>query len=355
MPVKQDGGALRGGAPRVVWFSSESDPRVVSARSVAADLLREETPAHLVWNPCSGEIIQLVPVTRAGGLLEGTVGHEGRVCVQVMVVGHARDPFTGTLLHGLDTIMGWLDAWGVVRRWPAGPPLPSPQSYHSQRGRRDWARGGHFGASQVPGLHRPDPGGIDIRRVTGPDTPVTALPRQRPIPAQQEPRPVPVGEAPPVGDAPRPVPMRDSPDFVPPQDTPEPVPAGAVPAVAGSVTGGTAGGSAEGSAGTNGSCVAVPLPRRAAPLGAVVSVAQHYPLDPLGNITDPVEPASVPQAKPEDTKAVPLYPRSTPPPRRISAPLATSAPSPSDGAAAPIPAPPPSTGTPVPEPASMRS
>ncbi|XVQ09524.1 hypothetical protein ACQP1W_44525 [Spirillospora sp. CA-255316] len=341
---------------------------MVSARSVAADLLREETPAHLVWNPCSGEIIQLVPVTRAGGLLEGTVGHEGRVCVQVMVVGHARDPFTATLLNGLDAIMGWLDAWGVVRRWPAGPPLPSPQSYHSKRGRRDWARGGHFGASQVPGLHRPDPGGIDIRRVTGPDTPVTALPRQHPIPGQRETRPVPVREAP-VGDTPRPVTVRDSPDLLPHQDAPEPVPAQNIPEpaalqdvpepvslqdvpepaalqdVPAPVTA---------QAGTNGSTVAVPLPRRAHPLGAVVSVAQHHP---LGNTTDPLDTACAPQATPEDVKALPLYPRGAPPSRRISAPLATSAPPPTGGAAAPTPAPAPpsSNATPVPEPASMRS
>ncbi|MFI0453630.1 hypothetical protein [Actinomadura sp. 6N118] len=184
MPAQKDGGALRGGAPRVSWFSSESDPRTVSARSVAADLLREGRAAHVVWNPCSGEIIQSVPITRAAPLL-GDVSREGRVNVQIMVVGQARDPFTNTLLTGLDPIMRWLDSWGVTRRWPAGPPLPSPQSYHSSRSRRDWSRGGHFGASQVPGADRPDPGGIDIRRITGPDTPVAAIPRPRPAPSHE--------------------------------------------------------------------------------------------------------------------------------------------------------------------------
>jgi hypothetical protein len=179
MPAQSDGGPLRGGAPRTAWLSSESDPRTVSARSVAADLIREGRPTHLVWNPCSGEIIQLVPATRAARHL-GDVGCEGRVCMQIMVIGHARDPFTNTLLTELDSIMRWLDSWGVARRWPAGPPLPSPQSYHSGRDRRSWARGGHFGGSQVPGVDRPDPGGIDIRRVTGPETPVTAIPIPRP-------------------------------------------------------------------------------------------------------------------------------------------------------------------------------
>ncbi|MFB4315107.1 hypothetical protein [Actinomadura sp. 21ATH] len=229
---------MRGGAPRVVWFSSESDPRIFSARSVAADLVREGTPAHLVWNPCSGEIVQMIPITRAGGLLEGPARHEGRACVQVMVVGYALDPFTGTLLSGLEVIMAWLDAWGVGRRWPAGPPLPPPQSYAASRARRDWARGGHFGASQVPGPLRFDPGGIDIRRITGPDTPVTAVPRQRPIPAQET-------GAGPGADVPRETPL-DAPRTLQP---PAMEPAAA----------------AAGAGGNGGARLAVPLPRPADP------------------------------------------------------------------------------------------
>ncbi|MFC9970016.1 hypothetical protein ACFVH6_03840 [Spirillospora sp. NPDC127200] len=185
MPVRRDGGALRGGAPRAVWLSSESDPRRVSARSVAADLVRADLAPHLAWNPCSGEVVQLLPATRAG-LLLGGVGREGRVCLQIMVVAQARDPFTGTVMAGLDPIMRWLDSWNVARRWPAGPPLSVPHSYHSGRDRRAWARGGHYGASQVPEAARPDPGGIDVRRVTGPDTPVAPLPRPRGVPGTRE-------------------------------------------------------------------------------------------------------------------------------------------------------------------------
>lgn len=179
MPARHDGGALRGGAPRAVWCAGEYDPRTVSARSMAADLVKEDRPAHLVWHPGTGEIVQLLPITRAGRLLGDRVGREGRVCAQIMVVGQSRTPFTGSLLTGLDAIVQWLDAWGVARRWPAGPPLPSPQSYHAPRSRKEWARGGHYGASQVPMLDRPDPGGIDIRRITGPDTPVAPIPKPR--------------------------------------------------------------------------------------------------------------------------------------------------------------------------------
>ncbi|WP_030171488.1 hypothetical protein [Spirillospora albida] len=182
MPARHDGGALQGGAPRVVWCASETDPQGVSARSVAADLLKEGSPPHLVWHPGSGDIVQLLPLTRAGRLLGVAAAREGRTCLQIAVVAQARVPFTGAVLLGLDPLMRWLDDWNVPRRWPAGPPLPSPQSYHSQRSRKDWARGGHYGASQVPGADRLDPGALDIRRITGPDTPVAAIPRPRHVP-----------------------------------------------------------------------------------------------------------------------------------------------------------------------------
>lgn len=185
MPAKVDGGAMKGGAPRTVWLTNEADPRTVSARSVAQSLDQRDQGAHLIWNPCSGELVQMLPATRAGRLLGGETGREGRVCLQILVIGRAQDPFTDGPLIGLDSIVKWLDAWGVPRRWPAGPPLPSPQSYHSIRSRRPWARGGHFGCSQVPGATSPDPGGVDIRRITGPDTPVADIPRPRAVPVPE--------------------------------------------------------------------------------------------------------------------------------------------------------------------------
>ncbi|MCW2900291.1 MAG: hypothetical protein JWO67_2556 [Streptosporangiaceae bacterium] len=183
--TREDGGPMQGGAPRAVWLTSGTDPREVSALSVAQSLARENRPPHLVWNPCTGDVVQLVPMTRAAGLLTGHVGREGRVCAQIMVVGQPRAPFTHGPLACLEPIMSWLDRWGVPRRWPAGPPLPSPQAYHSPRNRRPWARGGHFGLSQVPGAEAADPGGIDIRRITGPETPVAEIPRPRPAPIEE--------------------------------------------------------------------------------------------------------------------------------------------------------------------------
>jgi hypothetical protein len=181
-----DGGPLNGGAPRVVWQTLGADPRAVSAGSAAQSLDRLGRAPHLVWNPAQGEIVQLIPVLRAGRLL-GTpedlsqmpppqpdadadelaeANAEGRLCVQIGVVAFAWDPFTSWPMTGLPRILDWLDTWGIPRRWPAGAPAPFPHGLTTCGDRRRWARGGYFGASQVPGLTAAGPGAIDIEQLT---------------------------------------------------------------------------------------------------------------------------------------------------------------------------------------------
>lgn len=191
-----DGGHLRGGAPRAVWQALGADPHTVSARSAAQRLCELGRASHLAWNPLSGEIIQLVSVLRAGRGLgapetiapaatppaEDAAGHTpappqadplpavnsaGRVCVQICVVAFAWEPFTAGPMNSLGQIMDWLDSWGVPRRWPAGVPAAFPHGHASGGSHRLWARGGHFGASQVPGWQAAGPGGIDVGRLTG--------------------------------------------------------------------------------------------------------------------------------------------------------------------------------------------
>lgn len=156
---------MQGGAPRVVWSVWNVDPRTVSARSVAQRLVQLGRPTHLVWNPVTGHLVQSLPVTTAARGLPGDLNRHGRVCVQIKVLGSAQAPFTDTRLCGLEEILAWLDTWRVPRRWPAGPPLPYPQSLVAERSGRAWARGGHFGISQVPGAQEGDPGAIDIDRL----------------------------------------------------------------------------------------------------------------------------------------------------------------------------------------------
>jgi hypothetical protein len=198
-----DGGPLKGGAPRVVWQALDADPRTVSAGLAAQRLDQLGRASHLVWNPVSGEVVQLIPILRAGrslgGLKSGAlpapdasaiwrparqaaaetaargseadiiaeVNAEGRLCVQIGVVAFAWDPFTSRPMAGLQQILDWLDSWGIPRHWPAGQPAAFPDEQAACRNRRLWARGGHFGASQVPGLTAVGPGAVDVELLTG--------------------------------------------------------------------------------------------------------------------------------------------------------------------------------------------
>jgi hypothetical protein len=181
-----DGGCLGGGAPRAVWLTLGSAPRAVSIQSAAQRLVAERRSCHLVWDPVTGEIVQLISILRAGRALGAperldyrpgrvlaapeNANTEGRVCVQIGVLGHPADPFTCGPLVGAEAIVSWLDSWHVPRRWPAGQPAPYRtlgSDYGRVRSRAQWARGGHFGASQVPGCENVGPGAIDIDRLTG--------------------------------------------------------------------------------------------------------------------------------------------------------------------------------------------
>jgi hypothetical protein len=201
--AEADGGPLGGGAPRAVWLTLGSPAGAVSVQSAAQRLIGEHRPCHLIWDPATGEMAQLISVLRAGRALGApdrldwvpnqarrrpeNVNAEGRVCAQIGVLALASEPFTGGPLIGVDSIMSWLDSWGVARRWPDGQPPAWPGGGKSGGkatsggpgsgpgggpgggigSRAAWARGGHFGASQVPGCGHAGPGAIDIHRLTG--------------------------------------------------------------------------------------------------------------------------------------------------------------------------------------------
>jgi hypothetical protein len=201
--AEADGGALGGGAPRVVWLTLGSPANRVSVQSAARRLVAEHRPCHLVWSPTTGEIAQLISVLRAGRALGApdrldwtpvrihrrpeNVNAEGRVCVQIGVLALAAEPFTNGSMIGVEAIMSWLDSWGVPRRWPGGPP-----GDWTEGSRAAWARGGHFGASQVPGCAHAGPGAIDIHRLTGSGPHGLAVrPRELPTPFAAAALPIP--------------------------------------------------------------------------------------------------------------------------------------------------------------------
>jgi hypothetical protein len=221
--ARVDGGPLKGGSPRAVWLTLGTASGSVSVQSAATRLMAEGRPCHLIWDPVTGEVAQLISILRAGcaltsvghlaascglpddgnghrgatarvtshppGLRAGTarsapasvrggattdVNTEGRVCVQIGVLGHPADPFTSGPLAGAAMIVSWLDSWSVPRHWPAGQPSHAPGRAHDASAARTassnralWALGGHFGACQVPGCATAGPGRIDTTLLTG--------------------------------------------------------------------------------------------------------------------------------------------------------------------------------------------
>jgi hypothetical protein len=195
IPAQTDGGMLRGGAPRVVWQALSADPGRISACSAAQRLGQEDRAPHVVWNPISGEMAQLIPIVRAGCSLGGPEGldyqrdgraqhadsnNQGRLCVQISVVAWPWEPFTDGPMNGLEPILDWLDCWKVPCRWPAGPPAAFVHARAVPCSRAAWATGGHYGASQVPGCDATGPGSIDIDLIGGPfETHHAPVPPQR--------------------------------------------------------------------------------------------------------------------------------------------------------------------------------
>src|SRR5579859_3716377 len=72
--AETDGGPLTGGAPRAVWLTLGTAPGAVSVQSAAQRLIGEGRPCHLVWDPITGEIAQLISVLRAARAL-GAADH----------------------------------------------------------------------------------------------------------------------------------------------------------------------------------------------------------------------------------------------------------------------------------------
>ena len=140
--AEADGGALGGGAPRVVWLTLGSPANAVSVQSAAQRLVAEHRPCHLIWNPATGEIAQLISVLRAGRALGApdrldwtpvrihrrpeNVNAEGRVCVQIGVLALAAEPFTNGPMIGVEAIMSWLDSWASRAAGREGHPAAGP-------------------------------------------------------------------------------------------------------------------------------------------------------------------------------------------------------------------------------------
>lgn len=143
------------------------------------------------------DVVQHLPVTTAATALKHPApphtNRMGTVNVQVEWVGQAAHPFTAGHEAG-PNVAGFFDylrELGIPDSWPAGSPLPYPDSYgdNGQRDAETWStKAGHYGHSQVPGNEHGDPGAIDpafVRQTAKHPAPATT-PAPAPAPLEED-------------------------------------------------------------------------------------------------------------------------------------------------------------------------
>jgi hypothetical protein len=147
------------------WHSTEND-RTAKASDLARYLVQMHYESHLVWNPWTGEIVQTLPANTAGSVLKSG-NTKGSVNIGVEAIGRAgvvgHRPYFDSPMKGFDRIIAWMRSWGIPNVWPAGGPLPFPQSAGFNNPQRaKWGPSGHYGHSQWPGNDHGDPGLVHL-------------------------------------------------------------------------------------------------------------------------------------------------------------------------------------------------
>jgi len=192
-PSSNDGGSMIGGAAYLTWHTFEADPMRLSARAGADILIRQGTEVHFVVNPISGEIVQILPVNRAGrGLVNAPGGVQtnraGTVNIQVEVIAYARDPFTAKWSAAGRAAIGRIRAFAAlhgvaVGTWPAGAPLGAGARYNriapassGEYTHQNWLENWHWDAGAISV--------IEMNATTG-----GAAPKPAPAPAPSKPKP----------------------------------------------------------------------------------------------------------------------------------------------------------------------
>ncbi|WP_318200141.1 peptidoglycan-binding protein LysM [Streptomyces sp. SCL15-4] len=169
------GGAMDtpGHPPRVVHHTTESPAGGRYLESVGSYLMLVACEPQLIYCPVTDRVGQFGSLHLSARALRNDgarrTNREGRVCIQIEVLGRARKPWT----TGWDPAKkpGWRKILAAVRSWdvpdlfPAGRPAAYPGPGKS-RSRSVWrSAGGHFGHVDVPGNDHGDPGAIDTAKV----------------------------------------------------------------------------------------------------------------------------------------------------------------------------------------------
>lgn len=173
------GGAMDypGNPPRAVWHTTESPAGASYFSSIGAYLIRVASEPQVIYDPVSDKLGQYGPLTQSGRALKNDgsrrTNREGKVCIQVEVLGRAASPWT----KGFDPakkpnfrkLLAAMRAHGIPDVWPAGKPkATAAEVARTTRSRSTWqSKGGHFSHGQVPGQSHWDPGAIDTSIVPG--------------------------------------------------------------------------------------------------------------------------------------------------------------------------------------------
>ncbi|MFF8610802.1 peptidoglycan-binding protein [Streptomyces sp. NPDC015346] len=175
-----------GNPPRVTWHTTESPAGKSYFYSVAAYLIRVGAEPQVIYDPVSDLLGQFGPLTQSGRALKNDgsrrTNREGRVNIQVEVLGRAASPWTKgfnpATKPNFRKLIAAGRAHGVPDVWPAGKP-PATAAAATKRDRTTWqTKGGHFAHGQVPGNNHWDPGAIDTAIVPGkPTTGGTTTPK----------------------------------------------------------------------------------------------------------------------------------------------------------------------------------
>lgn len=176
--------------PRATWHTTESPAGAAYFYSVAAYLIRIGAEPQVIYDPDSDLIGQFGPLTQSGRALRNDgnrrTNREGRVNIQVEVLGRASSPWTKAFdpaaKPNYQKLLAGMRAHSIPDVWPAGkPPATAAAAAKGARSRTTWeGKGGHYAHAHVPGNDHWDPGAIDTTVVPG--KPSTTDPTPPPAP-----------------------------------------------------------------------------------------------------------------------------------------------------------------------------
>lgn len=164
----QAGGTISSTAPpRVVWHTTEAPSGKDSMFAAMIRVLKDKSAEpQVLWDPLTDRLGQFMPLNVSGRALkndtDGTRNNRvGRVCIQIEVIGYAKNPFTDNWKPGKNfrALMAAIRSWGIPDAFPMGPPPKFPGG--SRRDRTIWrSKGGHYCHANIPGNDHGDPGAI---------------------------------------------------------------------------------------------------------------------------------------------------------------------------------------------------